>query len=157
VASFFAAKILAPKIPEPPKQKKRAQKIPRPQLASRLSLPTLRDYSSPFLILCSIHVGEQIAAAAGRQLGFWASTSEKKMATPPEAPARAATRTPASSSMATPAAATVPSCYTGTPMSARRPASTTSRPMATMSLFRTPLSRTATPPADEDGGDGSQG
>jgi len=31
-----------------------------------------------------------------------------------------------------------------------------SRPRATMSLFQTPSSRTATPPADEDGGDGSQ-
>jgi hypothetical protein len=79
------------------------------------------------------------------------------MATPPEGPSRPATGTPASSSMATPAAATTPAYYTGTPTSARPTASTMSRPIATMSLFRTPSSRTATPPADEDEGDGSQG
>ncbi|XP_021310197.1 uncharacterized protein LOC110433011 isoform X3 [Sorghum bicolor] len=79
------------------------------------------------------------------------------MATPPEGPARAATRTPASSSMPTTTAATAPACNTPTPASLRAPASTMSRPKATMSLFRTPSSRTETPSGDEDGGDSSQG
>ncbi|RLN33888.1 uncharacterized protein C2845_PM03G29670 [Panicum miliaceum] len=79
------------------------------------------------------------------------------MAAPPEGPTRAAIGTPVLSSMRTPAAATAPVCNTPTPALARAPDSTMSRPRATMSLFRTPSSRTATPPADEDGGDGSQG
>ena len=81
----------------------------------------------------------------------------KKMAAPPEGPARVATGTPVSTSMPTPAAATALTCNTVTPASVRTPPSTMSRPKATMSLFRTPSSRTATPPADEDGGDASQG
>ncbi|XP_021316054.1 uncharacterized protein LOC110435060 isoform X2 [Sorghum bicolor] len=79
------------------------------------------------------------------------------MAAPPEGPARVATGTPASTSMPTPAAAMALTCNTVTPASVRTPPSTMSRPKATMSLFRTPSSRTATPPADEDGGDASQG